>query len=474
MKQCYVIGSGPNGLTAAITLARAGLPVTILEAQARVGGGTRSEELTLPGFVHDVCSAVHPMALSSPAFASFPLEQHGLEWIHSPAALAHPFDDGSCLTVERSIEETAAQFGRGASLYRRIAAPLARDWKLLTQEILAPPHVPRHTLTLARFGAIAPWPATWAGRAFFRTAKARAVFAGMAAHSVLPLEWPGSGAFGWVLMLSAHAVGWPIARGGSERIAHALALYFESLGGKIVTGCRIQSLDEFEKESVVLCDVTPRQFLEIAGDRLPDGYRRKMEAWHYGPGVFKMDWAMDAPIPWKAPECARAATVHLGGSMEEIAESERAPWEGRTPRHHFVLLAQPSLFDSSRAPAGMHTAWAYCHVPNGSDEDLTEAIESQIERFAPGFRAHILARHTMATAEMERHNGNLVGGDISGGANTLRQVLARPTGRFYRTPLDGVFLCSSSTPPGGGVHGMCGYHAARFSLLGRRSRTATR
>ncbi|HKD06950.1 MAG TPA: NAD(P)/FAD-dependent oxidoreductase [Bryobacteraceae bacterium] len=465
----YVIGAGPNGLTAAILLARAGLKVTVLEAGCRIGGGTRTEELTVPGFLHDVCSAVHPMALSSPVFASFPLGEHGLEWVHPTAALAHPFDDGTCLTVERSIDETVAQFGAGASIYRGIALPLVRDWDLLMREILAPPHVPRRLLTLGRFGAIAPWPATVTGRVLFRTRESRAVFAGMAAHSILPLEAAGSGAFGWVLMLSAHAAGWPVARGGSQRIAGALASYFQSLGGEIVTSVRVKSLGEFEKGSVVLCDVTPRQFLELAGDRAPDSYRRKVEAWRYGPGVFKIDWAMKAPIPWKSPRCARAATVHLGGSFEDIAESERAPWEGRTHSRPFVLLAQPSLFDASRAPDGMHTAWAYCHVPNGSSADMTEVIESQIERFAPGFRACILARHTMAASDLERHNSNLIGGDISGGANTLKQVLLRPTGSCYRTPLDRVFLCSSSTPPGGGVHGMCGYHAARAALRSLRS-----
>jgi phytoene dehydrogenase-like protein len=461
-----VIGAGPNGLTAAIILARAGCKVTLLEAQPEIGGGTRSAELTLPGFLHDVCSAVHPMALSSPVFAGLPLEAHGLEWIHSPAALAHPFDDGTCITVERSIAETIRQFGSPAPLYRSIAAPLVRDWKLLMQEILAPPHIPRHPLTLGRFGVIAPWPASMMGRVIFRSPQARAVFAGMAAHSIMPLEAWGSAAFGWVLMLSAHAVGWPIARGGSQQIARALASCFKSLGGEIVTSSRVESLSRFESHSLVLCDVTPRQFLGLAAGKLPDGYRRKMETWRYGPGVFKVDWAMDAPIPWKAAGCARAATVHLGGTVEEIAESERAPWQDKTHRRPFVLLAQPSLFDASRAPAGGHTAWAYCHVPNGSEVDMTDAIESQVERFAPGFRGHILARHTMATPELERHNANLVGGDIGGGANTLRQVLRRPSASFYRTPLEGVFLCSSSTPPGGGVHGMCGYNAARAALSG--------
>lgn len=464
MREAYVIGSGPNGLTAAITVARWGLKVTVLEAEAHIGGGTRTEELTLPGFLHDICSAVHPMAASSPVLGSFPLRQHGLEWIHSPSALAHPFDDGTCLTVERSIDATAAQLESGGPLYLRVAAPLVRQWRGLMEEILAPPHVPKRFSTLARFGAIAPWPATLVERLFFRTAKARAVFAGMAAHSILPLEAPGSGAFGWILMLSAHAAGWPIARGGSQAIANALASYFESLGGRILTSHRVKWLDEFERGALVLCDVTPRQFLKIAGDRLPAPYQRRMERWLYGPGVFKIDWALRAPIPWKAAGCARSATVHIGGSAEEIADSERGVWQGETPRRPFVLLAQQSLFDDARAPAGMHTAWAYCHVPNGSDTDMTEAVEAQVERFAPGFRACILARHTIRAAEMEQHNANLAGGDITGGANTLGQLFIRPARSLYRTPIEGVYICSSSTPPGGGVHGMCGYHAARMAL----------
>lgn len=459
MKACYVVGSGPNGLTAAIMLARAGQTVTVLEAEPGIGGGARTQELTLPGFRHDLCSAVHPMAAASPAFASFPLKEHGLDWIHPAVPLAHPFDDGTCLTVERSIEDTA-----GGRLYQRMATALVKDWDRLMEEILAPPHVPRHAWTLARFGAIAAWPATLVERVFFRTEKARAAFAGMAAHSILPLEAAGSGAFGWILMLSAHAVGWPIPRGGAQRIAAALASYFESLGGKIVVSSRVRSLSEFEPGARVLCDVTPRQFLELADGRLPHCYSRGMGRWRYGPGVFKIDWALHAPIPWRAAKCARAGTVHVGGSAEEIAESERAAWEGRIHRRPFVLLAQPTLFDDSRAPEGKHIAWAYCHVPNGSDADMTEAIEAQVERFAPGFRERILARHTIAAADLARHNANLVGGDITGGANTPRQLLMRPTARQYRTPIEGVYLCSSSTPPGGGVHGMCGYHAALTAL----------
>lgn len=457
MRRAVVVGSGPNGLTAAILLARAEYEVTVLEAQPEVGGGCRSAALTLPGFIHDVCSAVHPLAVCSPVFASFPLEQHGLEWIHPATPLAHPFDDGTCLLAERSVEETAAQFGTGEALYRKLAAPLVRNWDALLEDALAPPHIPRHPAILARFTALAAWPATAAARMFFRTPQARGLFAGMAAHSIRPLESPGTAAFGWIFMLSAHAAGWPIARGGSQSIADALASYLRSLGGSILVNSPVRSLSELDPEATVLCDVTPRQFVKLARGRLPDTYGRRMVAWRYGPGVFKIDWALSGPIPWKARGCARAATVHLGASLEEIAESERLA-RGRTP---FVLLAQPSLFDSTRAPAGRHTAWAYCHVANGSLADMTQAIEAQVERFAPGFRDRVLARHTMAPFEMEQRNGNLIGGDIAGGANTLRRLLARPSPSLYRTPLRNVYLCSSSTPPGAGVHGMCGYHAVR-------------
>ncbi len=467
VRNAYVVGAGPNGLTAAIVLARAGLPVTLLEAQSSVGGGTRSDELTLPGFLHDVCSAVHPLAVSSPVFASFPLREHGLEWIQPPAALAHPLDDGTCLLVERSIENTAARIGLDEGVYRRVLGPLTAHWNRLIPEILAPLHLPAHPLPLVMFGLLAPWSATLTARTLFRTARARALFAGMAAHSILPLERPVSAAFGWVLTAAAHAVGWPIPRGGSQHIANALATCFQSFGGRIVTNARVDSLDEFDRDALVLCDVTPRQLLRIAGKRLPEAYRRKLDNYRYGPGVFKMDWALDGPIPWNAPDCARAATVHIGGTMEEIAAAERAPWRGFAHERPFVLLAQPSLFDSTRAPAGKHTAWAYCHVPNGStkdERDMTERIESQVERFAPGFRSRILARHAMGPAEMEQRNANLVGGDINGGEQGPGQLFLRPTASLYRTPARGLYLCSSSTPPGGGVHGMCGYHAARAAL----------
>ena len=469
-RQAYVIGSGPNGLTAAIILARAGLPVTLFEANAQIGGGTRSAELTLPGFMHDICSAVHPLALSSPAMASFPLAEHGLEWIQPPVPLAHPLEDESAALLEMSVEKTAQRLGKDEGRYRGTLGPLARRWKDLAPEILAPPHWPAHPFLLARFGLLAVWPATLAARSIFRTPAARALFAGLAAHSFLPLEAPVSAAFGWVLMLAAHAVGWPIPKGGSQRIANALASYFESLGGRIVADTTIRSLDELRDRAMVLCDVTPRQLLALAGDKLPRVFRGKLEKYRYGPGVYKIDWALDGPIPWRSNECARAGTVHIGGTLEEIAASERALWEGRVHERPFVLLAQPSLFDPSRAPEGKHTAWAYCHVPNSSTVDMTERIESQIERAAPGFGAKILARSAMGPSEIEQHNANLVGGDINGGAQNLEQLFLRPTRSLYRTPIEGVYLCSSSTPPGGGVHGMCGYHAARIALADQAAR----
>ena len=464
-REAYVAGAGPNGLTAAILLARAGVRTTIIEAAPVIGGGTRSAALTLPGFLHDICSAVHPLAAASPVFASFPLAEFGLQWIHPPLPLAHPLDGGSAAELAESLNETCQGLGSDGAKYRRLAAPLLRRWSELVPELLGPlVHVPAEPLLFARFGLLAAWPAVASARLLFRTRAARALFAGLAAHSVLPLEALGSGAFGWVLGMAAHAVGWPIPRGGSQRIAHALSCYFESLGGHIVTDTKVRSLDEFGPEAIVLCDVTPRQFLELAGDRLPDSFRSRLAAYRYGPGVFKMDWALNAPIPWKASACARAGTVHVGGSLDEIAAAESAAAHGTIPERPFVLVAQPSLFDPSRAPEGKHTAWAYCHVPNASDVDMTGRIEAQIERFAPGFREIVLARHTFAPADLERHNANLVGGDIGGGANNLRQLLFRPTGMMYRTPLERVYLCSSSTPPGGGVHGMCGFHAARAAL----------
>jgi phytoene dehydrogenase-like protein len=460
----FVIGSGPNGLTAAITLARAGLHVTVLEAQPTIGGGARSAELTLPGFTHDICSAVHPLAVSSPVFATMPLDEYGLQWIYPPIPAAHPLDGGRAVAAEPSVAATAARLGEDADAYRRAFSRLVAAWPTLAKEILAPPHFPAHPLLLAGFGLRALRSAGGTARALFRSEPARALFGGMAAHSVLPLEMAGSAAFGWVLTLSAHAAGWPMPRGGSQRIADALSSYFQALGGTLMPGHEVVSLREFPADSLILCDVTPRQLLRIAADRLPESYCRRLEKFRYGPGVFKIDWALRAPIPWQNSDCARAGTVHLGGTLDEIAASERAAWNGDSSEHPFVLLSQPSLFDDTRAPAGYHTAWAYCHVPNGTTEDFTTRIEAQVERFAPGFGGAIVARHTMSPAQLVAHNANLAGGAITGGSANPGQLFLRPTASLYRTPDAKLFLCSSSTPPGAGVHGMCGYHAARAAL----------
>jgi phytoene dehydrogenase-like protein len=466
MSDAIVVGSGPNGLAAAIVLARAGVSVRVLEAAATVGGGARSAELTLPGFVHDVCSAIHPLGVSSPFFRTLPLAEHGVEWIEPPAALAHPFDDGSAALLERSPEVVVRGIGEDEARWRRLFAPLVRDAEPLLEDILAPVHVPAHPIALARFGARAAPPATTLARLSFRGEKARGLFAGLAAHSMLRLDRPPTAAFGLVLGLLGHSVGWPFPRGGSQRLSDALASYLRALGGEIETGRRVESLAELGDTRAVFLDVTPRGLLALAADRLPDRYRRGLERYRYGPGVFKLDWALDGPIPWRAEGCARAATVHLGGTLAEIAASEAAPGHGEVVERPFVLLAQQSLFDPTRAPAGQHTAWAYCHVPNGSTVDMTARIEAQVERFAPGFRERILARSALGPAEIERYNANYVGGDINAGAATLSQLFTRPVARVspYTTPLPGVFLCSASTPPGGGVHGMCGFHAARAGL----------
>jgi phytoene dehydrogenase-like protein len=436
------------------------------EAQATVGGGLRSAELTLPGFTHDVCSAVHPLALSSPFFRTLPLADFGLEWIQPPAALAHPLDDGSAALLERSLDATAAGLGPGGPDWRRLLAPFVRAWDELSHDVLAPPlRFPRHPFMMARFGLRGLRSATGLARGL-RGDRARALWAGNAAHSFLPLDAPGTAAFGLLLSVSGHAVGWPIVRGGSQRLADALAAHFRSLGGEIVTSAPVEHLDELAPARLVLLDLSPRQVVRIAGGKLPAGYRRALERYRYGSAAFKVDWALDGPVPWTAPECSRAASVHLGGALEDVVASEAAPPRGAVHERPFVLFVQPTLFDDSRAPAGRHTAWAYCHVPNGYTPDVTGTIERQVERFAPGFRERILARSVLTPADLERRNANLIGGDITGGIMDLRQVFARPVARPtpYRTPLRGVYLCSASTPPGGGVHGMCGHHAARAAL----------
>jgi phytoene dehydrogenase-like protein len=469
--EAAVVGSGPNGLAAAVTLARAGWKVRVLEASDGFGGGARTLPLTLPGFLHDHCSAVHPLVRASPFFRSLPLAAHGLELVEPPAAAAHPFDDGSAALLLRSTRDTAEGLGADGRAWRALFDPLAGAFDALAEELLgAVVHVPRRPLLLARFGLPALLPARRLAEARLAGPRARALLAGLAAHAVRPLEAAGTAAFGLVLGAAAHAVGWPFPRGGAGRIAEALASILAAHGGTIATGARVTSLDGLGDARAVLLDVGPPQVLSIAGDRLPRAYRRALGAFRYGPGAFKVDYALSAPIPWRAPECARAGTVHLGGTLEEIAAAERDAAAGRMPARPFVLVAQPTLFDPSRAPAGRHVAWAYGHVPHGWPGDATAALEGQIERFAPGFRDVVLARAVRGPAALERDDANLVGGDVGGGENSLRQTVFRPVARAvpWSTPVPGLFLCSASTPPGGGVHGMCGHLAARAALRAAR------
>lgn len=462
-----VVGAGPNGLGAAVALARAGHRVVLFEAMEAVGGGTRSAALTLPGFVHDVCSGVHPMGVASPFFRELPLAAHGLEWIQPPAPLAHPFDDGTAALLERSTEATGDTLDRrDGAAWRRLMDPFVERWEALFDDALAPLHVPRHPLLLARFGLRALRSARGLATSWFGGERARALFAGIAAHTLEPLTTPPTAAFGLMLGIAGHAVGWPIARGGSQRIADALAALVREHGGDIRTSTPVRSLRELPPAAAIVLDLTPRQVLRVAGEALPRGYRRALMRYRYGPGVFKIDWALSSPIPWRAADCARAGTVHVGGRLAEIEASAAAVWRGRVEPRPFVLLAQPTLFDDRRAPPGRHVAWAYCHVPHGSSADHTAAVEAQVERFAPGFRDTILARHTMTPVALQRHNPNLVGGDINGGTQDLAQLVFRPAARLvpYATPVDHLYLCSASTPPGGAVHGMGGYHAARVVL----------
>ncbi len=463
-----VVGSGPNGLAAAVTIAREGHSVIVYEAKETIGGGTRSAELTLPGFTHDVCSAIHALGVSSSFFRELPLADHGLEWVQPEIPLAHPFDDGTAAVLHRSISETGDTLEEDGPRYKAFMEPLVKDWENILADFMGPLRLPRHPVSATRFGLRALRSAAGLAKGVFKGQKAQGLIAGLAGHAILPLETLGSAASVLILGAVGHGAGWPLARGGSQQIANALASYLQSLGGEIITATPITSLSQLPSARAVLMDTGPRQLIDIAGDRLPTGYRKRLHRYRYGPGVFKVDWALDGPIPWIAEACRKAGTVHLGGRLEEIAASEREVWGGKHPKRPYVLVTQQSLFDSSRAPEGKHTCWAYCHVPHGSTEDMRDIIADQIERFAPGFRDLILAERCRNTAEMEEYNPNYIGGDIIGGVQDLRQQFTRPLPRLipYSTPVKGLYLCSSSTPPGGGVHGMCGHHAARAVLRG--------
>ncbi|HEY6303499.1 MAG TPA: NAD(P)/FAD-dependent oxidoreductase [Terriglobales bacterium] len=483
-RKACVIGAGPNGLAAAIVLAQAGLQVDVLEAESTPGGAARTLELTLPGFRHDFGSAVFPLGAGSPFFSSLPLVDHGLEWIHSPAPLAHPLDDGTAIMLERDLGETRDSLGIDGAAWDRLMRPFVERWTEFAPEVLRPiRYIPRHPWMMARFGTVALQSARSVARRF-RNERTRALFAGLAAHSFLSLDEPLSAAFAILMAVPAHAVGWPIPRGGAQSLTGALCGFLSTFGSKVKTSSPVENLAalaiydspnhdlanhdltkrDLTNYDVFLCDLTPRQLIKVGGQRLSDSYKRRLGKYRYGAGVFKVDYALNKPIPWKARDCLRAATVHLGGSFDEIAEAEKSVRMGQNAARPFVLLAQPSLFDSSRAPAGKHTAWAYCHVPNGSNVNVLEKLEDQIERFAPGFRDCILARRVFSPADLESMDANLVGGDIGGGAMDLRQLLFRPTWQHYATSTRDIYLCSASTPPGGGVHGMCGYHAARKAL----------
>jgi len=463
-RKAGIIGAGPNGLAAAVVLRQAGLQVDVLEAEATPGGAARTMELTLPGYRHDFGAAVYPLGAGSPFFSSLPLRDYGLEWIHSPAPLAHPFDDGTAVVLERDLSDTEASLGVDGKVWRKLIQPFVERWSEFAPDVLRPvPAYPNHPWLMARFGMSAILPARTIARRF-RNEHTQALFAGLAAHSFLSLDEPLSAAPGLLMAVLAHAVGWPVPRGGSQSLTHALCRYLATLGGKVKTSSRVETLSALPGYDLLLCDVTPRQLLKLAGERLSDHYKHRLQAYRYGPGVFKVDYALHAPIPWKASDCGRAVTLHLGGSFEEIAASEQAVRDGRHADRPFVLLAQPSLFDSSRAPQGKHTAWAYCHVPHGSNTNVLSKLEDQIERFAPGFRDCVATRHVSSPADLERMDANLVGGDIAGGVMDIRQFLFRPTWKHYATSAKDIYICSSSTPPGGGVHGMCGYHAAKMAL----------
>lgn len=461
-----VVGSGPNGLAAAITMQQAGLSVLLIEGKDTIGGGLRTAELTLPGFKHDVCSAIHPLAVSSPFFKSLPLANYGLEFIYSPYAAAHPLDGGTAAILQNSLLATATGLGADASAYQKLIQPLLQSWPDILPNVLAPLQWPAHPLKMAGFGLKAFRSAESIAKQYFETAEAKAMWAGMAAHGMQPLNKPVMAAVALVLLLAAHDKGWPIPKGGSQQIANALAAHFIALGGKIETGTMVTSLQQLPSSHAVLFDIGPKQLLQIAGHSFSSIYKWQLERYKYGMGVFKVDWALAEPIPFTAEACREAGTVHIGGTYAEVASSEQAAWNGQISDKPFVLLAQQSLFDNTRAPQGKHTAWGYCHVPPGSTVDMTGAIEKQIERFAPGFSELIIGRHTMDSKQVEAYNPNYFGGDINGGIQNITQLFTRPALRFspYRTSAKGLYICSASTPPGGGVHGMCGYHAAKRAL----------
>lgn len=465
-RSATVIGSGPNGLTAAIRLAEAGFSVHLIEAEEKTGGGTRTEELTLPGFLHDVCSAVHPLGAASPVFRSMPLEKFGLEWIFPEIEAAHPFDGGKAATLHRSIEKTALGLGNDEKAYLRLIQPLMEPGLDLFADLMAPLHLPRFPVHFLEVGIAGVVPASVYDRISFKTPLARGMFAGMAAHGQQPLTRPVTAAYGLIIMLLGHLSGWPVARGGSARITDALLGYYCSLGGRVTRSHRVKSLDEIPEEDLVFLDVTPRQAIEIVGKRFPNVYRSRLERFRYGMGVFKMDFALDGPIPWAAEACSKAVSVHVGGSLEEIAASEQDAWYGRHNPRPYIILSQPALVDGSRAPQGFHTVWAYCHVPHGSTVDMSDVIEAQIERFAPGFRRRIIAKSTLNTRQMQAHNANYIGGDINGGVQDIFQFFTRPVLSLdpYRTPDPRIYFCSSSTPPGGGVHGLCGEYAVKSAF----------
>ena len=464
-RRAVVVGAGPNGLAAAIVLAQAGMQVEVFEAEAQPGGGARTMELTLPGFHHDFGSAVHPMAAGSPFFSSLPLRDYGLEWIHFPAPVAHPLDDSTAVVLDRDLDETVRALGEDGKAWSNLVRPYVERWGDFAPEVLSPLfRIPRYPFLLAKFGLHGLLSAQALTNREFRSHRTKAVFAGLAAHSMLGLDEPLTGAFGLIFAITVHAVGWPIPRGGSQAIANALCSHLKKLGGSVTTSHRVSSLSELGKFDVAICDVTPRQLLKLAEERFTSNYRHLLQQYRYGPGVFKVDYALSNPIPWRATECARASTVHLGGTFEEVAASEDAVCRGRHPERPFILLAQPTLADPTRAPSGKHIAWAYCHVPHASPVDMLPRLEAQLERFAPGFRDCVLARRVFRPADLEAMDANLIGGDIAGGVADWRQFALRPTWRTYATPARDVYICSSSTPPGGGVHGMCGHNAATMAV----------